>query len=457
MSQQKALIKLLPLLLLGFSIAVTGHAQSSNTIVPPLEKYPGTARVLAHIREAIPQTVRVQKKDNGNYLGVPCPFTSPCVNDTFVLLFYWDSYFMNLGMLRNGMEAQAKNNADDLLYLVDEFGFVPCMSLRTEVNRSQTPFLALMVRDVFAATGDREWLKRAYPTVAKEYHFWMTQRLTPTGLNRQYNSATTNYLMSFYAYLEGVRLKGVKLTNQQDKLAFSSQALSESETWDFNPRFDRRAEDFCPVDINANLYLYETILGDFSKVLNNGEESAWREKAAKRKKLFQKYLWNDKLGCYTDYDFKKGRKGEVVSCATLFPLMAGIATPGQAKKVVNKMKAVLECDHGLAACQKRPEKFVYQWDYPNAWPPLQVVAIQALDRYGFKADARRIGEKYVRTVIVNYDKTGNLWEKYNAMTGSIDVANEYKMPPMVGWTAGVFVFTTQYLDHLTPYEANTAR
>lgn len=441
-------MKPLTILLTFLLTAVGCMAETSAQKTDAPEKYPGTAKVMAHIREAIPQTVRVQKEDKGDIIGVPYPYTSPCAKDAFVLLFYWDTYFMNLGMLRNNMLEQAKNNCDDQLFLVDKLGMMPCASRYSMANRSQTPFLGLMVRDIFAATGDREWLKSAYATLTKEYNFWVTKRATPCGLNRMGNSATEKQLVNFYNYLAKDRFKGLPYTNRADKIAFSSQSLSESETWDFTPRFDRRAEEFCPVDINANLYLYETILADFSKTLKTGEESAWLEKAAKRKQLIQELLWNNAVGCYTDYDFANKKKGDVVSCAALFPLMAGIATPEQAEKTVKKMKAVLEYDHGLSTCEKREWPFVYQWDYPNAWPPMQAIGIQALDRYGFKDDARRIAEKYVKTVIANYEKTGDLWEKYSAVTGTTEVVDEYKMPRMVGWTAGVFIYAADYLKAL---------
>ena len=42
-------------------------------------------------------------------------------------------------------------------------------------------------------------------------------------------------------------------------------------------------------------------------------------------------------------------------------------------------------------------------------------------------------------------KTGQLWEKYNADTGSCDATCEYKTPPMLGWTAGVYL---KFLDEL---------
>jgi alpha,alpha-trehalase len=51
----------------------------------------------------------------------------------------------------------------------------------------------------------------------------------------------------------------------------------------------------------------------------------------------------------------------------------------------------------------------------------------------------------VNVVSRNFEATGNLWEKYNASTGSIDVQNEYEMPPMLGWTAGVFLHALELL------------
>ena len=307
-------------------------------------------------------------------------------------------------------------------------------------NRSQIPFLSHMVRDVYEATGDKAWPKSSYATLKKEYDFWMGKRMSPCGLNRNHNSADEGYLQGFYNYISTQRFKGLKLTSKQEQLAFSSNALSEAEIWDFTPRFDRRVEEFCAVDLNANLYAYEQNFVHFAKLLGTGEALQWQARAESRKKLIDELLWNARIGCYVDYDWKNKKQGDLVSCAALFPLAAGIAAPAQAAQVGARVKAVLEYDHGLATCEKRQQPYVYQWDYPNDCPPMQAVAVAAMDRYGFKDDARRIAEKYVRTVIRNFQKTGDLWEKYNAVTGAIDVADEYQMPRMVGWTAGVFVY-----------------
>ena len=54
-------------------------------------------------------------------------------------------------------------------------------------------------------------------------------------------------------------------------------------------------------------------------------------------------------------------------------------------------------------------------------------------------EAKRLAKQYVDLVERVEAQTGQLWEKYNADTGSTDVAAEYKMPPMMGWTAGIYL------------------
>ncbi|MFQ8952722.1 MAG: trehalase family glycosidase [Oscillospiraceae bacterium] len=82
----------------------------------------------------------------------------------------------------------------------------------------------------------------------------------------------------------------------------------------------------------------------------------------------------------------------------------------------------------------------YQWDYPNAWACLQMVAAAGLINYGFTDDAVRLAVKFTSMVESCYQKTGNLWEKYNAEDGGINTVNEYEMPPMLGWTAGTYLY-----------------
>jgi len=128
-------------------------------------------------------------------------------------------------------------------------------------------------------------------------------------------------------------------------------------------------------------------------------------------------------------------------------LWSGLPSVAQAEKMVHNLP-LLEYNSGIVACQPgpRPPGQHYQWDYPNAWAPSQFATIAGLLHYGYTLEARRLAEKYVACVANSFDKTGNLWEKYNGVNGSVDVIDEYKMPAMLGWTAGTFLYTCEVLE-----------
>ncbi|HCL04123.1 MAG TPA: alpha,alpha-trehalase, partial [Lachnoclostridium phytofermentans] len=111
----------------------------------------------------------------------------------------------------------------------------------------------------------------------------------------------------------------------------------------------------------------------------------------------------------------------------------------QAQATVEQLHRI-ELDYGITCCEKNDSGCVYQWDYPNGWPPLQLIAMVGLQNYGFDKEAYRIAKKYVDLVERVFEATGCLWEKYNVLEGNVEVINEYEMPPMIGWSAGVYLF-----------------
>ena len=96
-------------------------------------------------------------------------------------------------------------------------------------------------------------------------------------------------------------------------------------------------------------------------------------------------------------------------------------------------------------CEKNDALGTYQWNYPNGWACLQYITIVGLDNYGFKTEAKRIARKYISLVDKVFEETGNLWEKYNVVEGNINVTNEYDLPAMMGWTAGVYLGAKKYI------------
>ena len=83
-----------------------------------------------------------------------------------------------------------------------------------------------------------------------------------------------------------------------------------------------------------------------------------------------------------------------------------------------------------------------QWDYPYGWAPIQLLAVEGLRRYGYRADADRISQEFLAMVLANFERDGNLREKYNVVTDSsnIQVAEGYRGNIIgFGWTNAVFL------------------
>lgn len=404
------------------------------------------AAVREFIRTSWDATVRSNPSDSLTLIGLPHPYTVPCAGDTFQELYYWDTYFTNEGLLLDGRADLARHNTDNMLYLVERFGFMPNGSRTWYLNRSQPPFLAMMVDRIFEHTRDTAWLAGAFATLQREYDFWMTERMTPVGLNR-YSSSADEALRREFVATGGKRL-GTDYERQGltdgELLAVGAHFAAEAESgWDFTPRFERRCEDFCPVDLNANLYRYERLFARYAALLGDpvaAEE--WTERAARRRERIDR-LCLAPDGMYYDYDYVNGRRSTVVSGAVFSLLCAGVPDAPKARRLVRRALDELEFEYGVAACADRPYDHAYQWSYPNMWPPVVFQAICGLEACGYDRDARRIARKYVAAVADTFARTGNLWEKYNVREGNTNVSNEYHMPAMLGWSAGTFLYASE--------------
>ncbi len=400
--------------------------------------------ILEYIQLHWKNTIRFEPDDKGSLLGLPCPYTVPSLNEpNMQIFFYWDTYFTNIGLLQHGLQDLAKNNADNLLYQVEKYGYIPNGNRTFFLNRSQTPYLSLVIREVFENCPDVQWLKSAFETWKKEYAFWMNKRMTPIGLNRHFHHSTDEEMVAFW---EDVKNRLIfKPNNREEILQICNHYIAEAETgWDFTPRFETRCADFVPVDLNSLLFMSEINAAYFCEILKIDEQELWLQRAKQRKQLLNQYCWNQEKGMYYDYDFINQRYSQIASLATFLPLWANVASTNQAESVVNNLSR-FEYNFGVSVCENSHQKITYQWDFPNGWPPIFYIAIAGLRESGYIEQARRIAEKYLKVCIKNFKRNNDLWEKYNVVDGSIHVKNEYEMPTMMGWTAGVFVFCADFL------------
>lgn len=281
---------------------------------------PEIAAVRTFIHENWDSTIQYSPRDTATLIGLPHPYTVPTAGAMFREMYYWDTFFTNEGLVRDGHAELAKNNTDNLLYMVRRFGKVYNGSRTYYEARSQQPYLSMMVDRVYRTTGDRDWLAEAYRTLEREYDFWMRERITPVGLNR-YGSSASDALVNEFLVTAGERLGTDFLAQgrtpeELHKLGLDFVAEAESG-WDFNPRFERRCTDFCPLDLNANLFLYELNFARFARELGRPEEEVqqWLDRARERRARIMRYCYDPERRQFYDYDYVNDRRSEVLSAA----------------------------------------------------------------------------------------------------------------------------------------------
>ena len=377
---------------------------------------------------------------------VPKPYVSPSIGGIYTDLYYWDVYFINLGLLEDGFDEQVENNLDNMAYFINELGFMP--NANNIQGRSQPPLFCSAVYDYYVHTGDERIIRKYMPFIAKEYEFWQTHRKTPQGLHNFSTDGDDELKLLHYRGLSDRVLEKRETREEQIALAEDIMAIAESGL-DFNMRFRTKrskidASAFLHLDLNCFLYEMETKAAKMLEIIGESPEP-FKTNAQERKSLIEQYFYDKAQGIYLDCNVIDGGFSEIISAVSVYPYAYGISKDQKGMKKVLKL---LEHDHGVMPTPYRGEDVYYQWDYPCAWPAATCLVYKALKELGLTEDAKRIAQKYVGTIDEDFEKTGRLWEKYDAVRGGIGVSSEYDTPEMMGWTAGVYVYFCEELKRL---------
>jgi alpha,alpha-trehalase len=146
----------------------------------------------------------------------------------------------------------------------------------------------------------------------------------------------------------------------------------------------------------------------------------------------QDYLWNEEAACFFDYNIKTKKQVPFLAATSFFPLWAKIATPAQAQKMVEKALPKLIYLGGVAGCAAEAlsaidrDQMQRQWDFPNGWPPHQIIIWQGLRHYGFDQKAQELIYRWLWMIAKNASEyNGTVPEKYDVVIASHKVFAEY--------------------------------
>jgi len=108
---------------------------------------------------------------------LPLPHSYVVPGDRFDEIYYWDSYFIMLGLQQSGREDLLNDELNNFATLIDRYGHIPNGNRTYYLSRSQPPFFAQMVRLAAEKGGDQVYLKYQ-PELEKEYAYWTDEGAT---------------------------------------------------------------------------------------------------------------------------------------------------------------------------------------------------------------------------------------------------------------------------------------
>jgi alpha,alpha-trehalase len=370
-------------------------------------------------------------------------------------IYYWDSFFTLLGLIRDGERDLANGIVDAMTDLIERFGYVPNGTRTYYLGRSQPPVFYLMV--ALLGEAGPATAKRRLLAMKREHAWWMDGAATlqsgsrwghvarlPDGslVNRYWDPNGTPRDES---WREDVITAAASA--RPAELVYRELRAGAESGWDFSSRWldgsclaTIRTSSIAPVDLNAFLFGLESAIAASGDA---GDAQTYGQLARDRRAAMHRHFWDENCGYFTDYDLDLEAPRPNSSAAALTPLLVGLATQAQADATAHYVRNNYLAPGGLRTSLVATTE---QWDKPNGWAPLQWIAVTGLRRYGHDDLAREIAQRWVMTVNEAYRHNGLVYEKYDVETGAIGAGGEYAPQTGFGWTNGV---TADFLDTYT--------
>ena len=413
----------------------------------------------AHIRALWPALTRAPPPPGrawSSLIALPDSYVVP--GGRFREIYYWDSYFTMLGLVRSGRTDLVKAMLDNFAWLIDRTGHVPNGNRTYYLGRSQPPYFAAMIA-LYAQAVDTAAALAWLPALEREYAFWMdgADRVQPARAWRRVVRLPGGALLNRYwddlpeprpeSWREDVAL-GASIPEARRTALYREIRATAESGWDFSSRWMRDPHDLrtlettelAPVDLNCLLYHAERTIAALRAFRDQPGDAVMAARfaaaAARRREALMRASWDSVSGFFYDVRWASAeRVTDRPTLAAVSPLFFGLASPAQARAVALVLQRDFLQPGGFVTTRIASGQ---QWDAPNGWPPLQWLAIEGLRRHGLVALADTARTRWLALNRRTWRATGRMMEKYDVTdTTRAAGGGEYPTQDGFGWTNGV--------------------
>ena len=389
-------------------------------------------------------------------IPLPHPYVVP--GGRFREVYYWDSYFTMLGLVRSHRTDLVRDMLDNFAYLIQTVGHIPNGNRTYYLSRSQPPFFAAMV-GLYAQATDTTHALRYLDALEAEYKFWMdgAEGLAPAQVYRRVVRLPEGSILNRYwddlaeprpeAYRPDYEI--AQTLPDSARAAFYRNAKSTAESgWDFSSRWMRDPKDLrtlettelIPIDLNSLLYHAERTIAALHAFRHQPGDSAaaarFAQAATVRRQALHNVAWDAQSGFFYDVRWRSGeRVTDRPSLAAAYVLYFGLADSLEGRLVAARLEQLFLKPGGFVTTLIASGQ---QWDAPNGWPPLEWLTIEGVRRYGRADLADKARDRWLALNRRTYRSTGRMTEKYDVVDLQRRAGGgEYPTQDGFGWTNGV--------------------
>ncbi len=328
----------------------------------------------------------------------------------------WDCFFDSL-LTSLEDEAQTAAGIHAILSSQTPTGLVPNIASGNGItpDRSEPPVASYLVWKVYERREDRALLEWAYPRLKKYHEWWLNDR----GDGQPWRDGNRDGLLELGSdrgsgSTVGGRgkLQDAKYESGMDDSPMYDDVVYDPHTYTMN---------LADVGLNSLYTLDAECLAKIAAILGKDEDS--RKFAAdyeRHKQLVREKLWNEKDGIYENR-YWDGRFSNRLSPTNFYPLLAGIATPEQAARMIK--------EHLL-----NPQEFWGKYVTPtiarddpafhdqfywrgDIWAPTNYLLYEGVNRYRFDDVALEYAEKSYNLFMDDWRGNQHDDEEYYAWGG----------------------------------------
>ncbi len=336
-----------------------------------------------------------------------------CVNWGGYVLFDWDTFFAAT-LASIGDRDLAYANAIEILREETPAGFVPNFARPgwKSFDRSEPPVGAITVIGLYRQFHDRWLLEDTFAPLLSWNRWWAAHR-------------------DMQGYLAWGSDGDTEPTNIGDGSSGTRQGAIYESGLDNSPMYDGAVYNpqthLLEVgDVGLmSLYIADCdALAETADVLNKTAEARELRDRAARYRAKLATMWDEETGMFLNRDLHTGLAGARLSPTNFYPLLAGVATPEQAKHMIDK--------HLL-----NPKEFWGQWILSSIamddaafgdqnywrgriWGPMNYLVYLGLMKYDDSDTRRAFAQKSYELFLKEWKENGHVHENYNAILGTGD-------------------------------------